>query len=200
MSVLYICVLYFCFVDKIVFVLCCAVLSCFSRVQLFVTLWAVASQAPLSMDNFPGVVGISFSRVSSSPRYWTCVYTNLFQILHICVNIQYLFFSFWLTSLCMTNSRSIHVSTNDSLSEPSHHAVRESPSGLWENMWREKETLSHSPNWASSNQPSQTCQLCGCHIGNESSRAQSICSNRWYLEQRQAGLTSSVHITNLWIV
>ena len=92
----------------------------FSRVQLFVTLWAVASQAPLSMDNFPGkntaVVGISFSRVSSSPRYWTCVYTNLFQILHICVNIQYLFFSFWLTLLRMTVSRSFYVSTKDPIS------------------------------------------------------------------------------------
>ena len=29
------------------------------------------------------------------------------------VNIQYLFFSFWLTSLCMTVSRSFHISTND---------------------------------------------------------------------------------------
>ena len=29
--------------------LCCAVLSCFSRVQLFATLWTVALQAPLSM-------------------------------------------------------------------------------------------------------------------------------------------------------
>ena len=29
--------------------LCCAVLSCFSRVQLFVTLWTIALQAPLSM-------------------------------------------------------------------------------------------------------------------------------------------------------
>ena len=28
---------------------CCAVLSCFSHVQLFVTLWTVACQAPLSM-------------------------------------------------------------------------------------------------------------------------------------------------------
>ena len=30
-------------------------------------------------------------------------------------NIQYLFFSFWLTSLCMTDARSIHSSTNDSI-------------------------------------------------------------------------------------
>ena len=31
---------------------CCAVLSCFSHVQLFVTLWTVACQAPLSMRFF----------------------------------------------------------------------------------------------------------------------------------------------------
>ena len=36
------------------------------------------------------------------------VYTNFFRF-QICVNIWYLFFSFWLTSLCMTVSRSIHV-------------------------------------------------------------------------------------------
>ena len=39
-----------------------------------------------------------------------------FQIPHIRVNIQYLLFSFWLTSLCMTVSRSIQVSTNDPIS------------------------------------------------------------------------------------
>ena len=32
---------------------------------------------------------------------------------HTCINIHYLFFSFWLTCLCMTDSRSIHISTND---------------------------------------------------------------------------------------
>ena len=37
----------------------------------------------------------------------------IFYVPHICVNIRYLFFSFWLTSLCMTVSRCIHVSTND---------------------------------------------------------------------------------------
>ena len=39
-----------------------------------------------------------------------------FQIPHICINIQYLFFSFWLTSLCMTDSRAIHIATNDAIS------------------------------------------------------------------------------------
>ena len=38
------------------------------------------------------------------------------QISYICINIQYLFFSFWLPSLCMTDSRSSHVSTNDPVS------------------------------------------------------------------------------------
>ena len=39
-----------------------------------------------------------------------------FKIPHICVNIQYLYFPFWLTSLFKTVSRSIHVSTNDPIS------------------------------------------------------------------------------------
>ena len=36
-----------------------------------------------------------------------------FQIPHICINTQYLPFSFFLTSLCMKVSRSIYISTND---------------------------------------------------------------------------------------
>ena len=36
---------------------------------------------------------------------------SIFQ--HIFVNTWYLFFSFWLSSLCMTVSRSIHVTAND---------------------------------------------------------------------------------------
>ena len=47
-----------------------------SHVQLLVTPWTVAQQAPLSMD-FPGkkkgVGSISFSRNSSQPRDWTRV-------------------------------------------------------------------------------------------------------------------------------
>ena len=42
---------------------------------------------------------------SSVPFFW---------IPHTCVNVGYLFFSFWLTSFCMTDSWSIHISTNDS--------------------------------------------------------------------------------------
>ena len=36
---------------------------------------------------------------------------QFFQVPHKCVNIWYLLFSFWLPSVCMTVSRSIHVST-----------------------------------------------------------------------------------------
>ena len=35
---------------------------------------------------------------------------------HICVNIWYLFFSFWLTSLCIIDSQSIHSTTYDPVS------------------------------------------------------------------------------------
>ena len=35
---------------------------------------------------------------------------------YICVSIRYLFFSFWLISLCMTDSRSIHLTKNNSVS------------------------------------------------------------------------------------
>ena len=38
-----------------------------------------------------------------------------FYIPYICINIQYLFFSFWLNSVCMTDSRFIHITTNDSV-------------------------------------------------------------------------------------
>ena len=39
-----------------------------------------------------------------------------FQTLHICVNIQCLCFSFWLTLLCMTDPEFIHTTTHDSTS------------------------------------------------------------------------------------
>ena len=41
---------------------------------------------------------------------------QFFYTPHICINMQYLFFSFWLTLLPMTDSRSIHISTNDQIS------------------------------------------------------------------------------------
>ena len=40
----------------------------------------------------------------------TCFF---FRLAHICINIRYLFFSVWLTSLCVTDARSIQVSAQD---------------------------------------------------------------------------------------
>ena len=48
-----------------------------------------------------------------APRFFI---TNFFSP-YICVSIQYLFFSFWLTSLCMTDSRSIYLTTNNWISQ-----------------------------------------------------------------------------------
>ena len=45
-----------------------------------------------------------------------CKYVHQFHAPFSCVNIRYLFFFFWLTSLCMTGSRSIHITTNDPIS------------------------------------------------------------------------------------
>ena len=56
---------------------CCAVWSHFSHVRLFVILWTVAQQTPLSMGFFgqriPKWVAMSSSRGSSQPSDWTCV-------------------------------------------------------------------------------------------------------------------------------
>ena len=56
-------------------------------------------------------------------KIWTRFFVNIDKLTlkfiwipYICVCIQYLFFSFWLTSLCMTVSRSIHLTTNNSIS------------------------------------------------------------------------------------
>ena len=40
---------------------------------------------------------------------------TMFLTPYICISRWYLFFSFWFTSLCMIDSMSIHVSTNDSV-------------------------------------------------------------------------------------
>ena len=57
-----------------------SMLSHFSHVQLFVTLWTVARQAPLSMGILQARilewVGISFSRGSSQPRDWTVSFVS----------------------------------------------------------------------------------------------------------------------------
>ena len=58
-------------------VLCCAVLSLFSHVRLFGTLWTVALQASLSMGILQARilewVAVPFSREYSWPRDQTCV-------------------------------------------------------------------------------------------------------------------------------
>ena len=55
----------------------CDMLSLFSHVRLFVTLWIVAHQAPLSTGFFQARilewVAISFSRESSPPRDRNCI-------------------------------------------------------------------------------------------------------------------------------
>ena len=52
-------------------------LNCFSHVQLFVTLWTVAHQAPLSMEILQARilewVAMPSSRGSSHPRDRTCI-------------------------------------------------------------------------------------------------------------------------------
>ena len=58
---------------KVIFPMCCAVLSHFSPVRLFVTLCIVACQAPLSMGILQArileCVAMPPSRESSQPRY-----------------------------------------------------------------------------------------------------------------------------------
>ena len=52
------------------------------------------------------------------PKYWSCSFSispsNEYSGLNICVRIQYLSFSFWLTSLCIIGSRFIHLIRTDS--------------------------------------------------------------------------------------
>ena len=61
----------------------------------------------------PHMCSLCLHLYSCSANRFIC---TIFQIPHIWVNIKYLFFSFWLTSLCMTDPRSIHVSTKDPVS------------------------------------------------------------------------------------
>ena len=59
------------------------------------------------------------SRESSQPRDRTqgsSIEDRFFTIWAPREAIRYLFFSFWLTSLCMTDSGSVHFSTNDPIS------------------------------------------------------------------------------------
>ena len=49
-----------------------------------------------------------------APRFIRTIF--FFRSVYICVSIWYLSYSFWLTSLCMTVSRLIHLTTNNSIS------------------------------------------------------------------------------------
>ena len=63
-----------------------AVLSHFSHLQLFVTLWTVAYKAPLSMDSPGKNTGVgchSLLRGSSPPRDPTCISYVLYHLRHL---------------------------------------------------------------------------------------------------------------------
>ena len=70
------------------------------------------------------VLSCRLTWIETKQAPWIPLYSDLvkssFKILsqvpYICVSILYLFFSFWLTSLCMTDSNSIHLITNTSIS------------------------------------------------------------------------------------
>ena len=61
----------------------------------------------VSIHLFSMSVSISALQISSS--------VSFLWVPHISDIIQNLFFSFWLTSLCMTDSRSIHISANGTI-------------------------------------------------------------------------------------
>ena len=64
----------------------------------------------LGIHTFVLYVSVSISALQRRLSVW------FFSISHTCINMWYLFFSFWLTSLCMTNSRSSHISANGTIS------------------------------------------------------------------------------------
>ena len=99
-------------------VLCCcfplAIYFTFGSVYMSVLLshFIPASPYPLC----PQVRSLHL-RLYSCPatRFMSTVFFFFFQITCMCISIQYFFFSFWLTSLCMTDSRSIHLITRNSI-------------------------------------------------------------------------------------
>ena len=66
--------------------------------------------SPLGVHMFVLYICVSTSALQTGSS------VPFFQVPHTCVNIRYLFFSFSLTSFCMTVSRFIHISTNDPIS------------------------------------------------------------------------------------
>ena len=82
--------------------------------HMVVCVWK--SQSP-SSSHSPGIlphdhISITYIWVSI-PALQVGSSVPFFYLPHICINTQYLFFSFWLTLLCMTEPRSIHISTNN---------------------------------------------------------------------------------------
>ena len=79
-----------------------------SHVQLFETPWTTACQASLSITNSWSLPKLmSFKLVMSSNHLILCRLLLFLPPIYVCVNIWYLFFSFWLTSLCVIGSRFI---------------------------------------------------------------------------------------------
>ena len=87
-------------------------LACASAVYIYMS-------TPISQfipSRLPSLVSIHWFSVNVSISALQIGSTILFSyISHTCVNIWYLLLSFWLTSLCMTVSRSIHVSANGTI-------------------------------------------------------------------------------------
>ena len=60
-------------------------------------------------------MSISLFSLPESPLHtYKQVHQHQFSRVYICINIQYLFFSIWLTSLCIIGSTFIHLKTTDS--------------------------------------------------------------------------------------
>ena len=81
---------------------------------LFYTWWCIYVKPDLPIHPalpFPCCVHMSILNICLCSCPGTRFKCTIF--LYICINICYLFFSFWLISLCMTDSRSVHISTND---------------------------------------------------------------------------------------
>ena len=98
--------------------------SCFPlAIYLFYIWQCIYVNTTLSLrPSLPFPLSVSSSPFSTSESLFLSCSQFLhnhfffFYIPYICVSIQYLFFSFRLTSLCMTDSRSIHLTTNNSIS------------------------------------------------------------------------------------
>ena len=60
-------------------------------------------------------MSISLFSLPESPLHtYKQVHQHQFSRVYICINIQYLFFSIWLTPLCIIGSTFIHLKTTDS--------------------------------------------------------------------------------------